>query len=372
MTESLASSYELVLFDLDGVVYLGSSAVPEAVEAIQAIVDGGTAVGYVTNNASRRPHEVADLLRSLGVPARDEEVLTSGAAAAKLLAAQLPKGAPVLVVGASSLRDELRDAGLRPVDSASDQPAAVVQGYGSTVGWSDLAEGCLAIRAGARWVATNTDATMPSSRGPVPGNGSMVAALSTALGGRRPDVVIGKPEPALFQVAAQNRRDAVDSGRPAGSGPPATPVKVLVVGDRLDTDIEGAVRAGMDSLLVLTGVSTAADVLRATPDERPTHIAADLRGLSKPDSATRVPVVPQGDQQIVRVGDWQAGHTDGELWLRGDGPELLDALRALAAVAWAYPNWTGLRPDGAAAEKALQQWNLTATVRGASAASTDR
>jgi hypothetical protein len=221
-------------------------------------------------------------------------------------------------------------------------------------------------------VATNTDATMPSSRGPVPGNGSMVAALSTALGGRRPDVVIGKPEPALFQVAAQNRRDAVDPGRPAGSGLPATPVKVLVVGDRLDTDIEGAVRAGMDSLLVLTGVSTAADVLRATPDERPTHIAADLRGLSKQDSATRVPVVPQGDQQIVRVGDWQAGHTDGELWLRGDGPELLDALRALAAVAWQYPNWTGLRPDGAAAEKVLQQWNLTATVRGASAASTDR
>ncbi len=360
---SLAASYDLVLFDLDGVVYLGSSAVPEAVESIQAIVDGGTSVGYVTNNASRRPHEVADLLRSLGVPARDEEVLTSGAAAAKLLAGELAKDAPVLVVGASSLRDELLDAGLRPVDSADDLPVAVVQGFGATVGWSDLAEGCLAVRAGARWVATNTDSTMPSGRGPVPGNGSLVAALSTALGGRRPDVVIGKPEPALFQVAAGNRTQA-DAGHCTG--------RVLVVGDRLDTDIEGAIRAGMDSLLVLTGVSTAADVLRATPLDRPTHIAADLRGLSKPDNDTRVPLVSTGDQHAVRVGGWRAVYADGELSLHGDDPQPLAALRALAAVAWAYPNWTGLSPESAAAEKVLAHWNLSALVRGVCAASTDR
>lgn len=359
---SLAASYQLVLFDLDGVVYLGTSAVPEAATSITATVDGGTAVGYVTNNASRRAHEVADLLRSLGVPARDEEVVTSGAAAAKMLAGELAKDAPVLVVGASSLRDEMREAGLRPVDGVADQPVAVVQGYGSTVGWAELAEGCLAIRAGARWVATNTDATMPSGRGPVPGNGSMVAALSTALGGQRPDVVIGKPEPALFQVAAGD----LDRAR------------VLVVGDRLDTDIEGAVRAGMDSMLVLTGVSTAADVLRAAPHERPTHISEDLRGLSKPDEASRVPAhvgdsgATEGDGAGVRVGGWRAGFVDGELSLAGDGQRPLDALLALAAVAWAHPNWTSLKGDGTAADEALRHWNLTAAVRGASAVSADR
>jgi len=340
VTGSLASSYDLVLFDLDGVVYLGSQAIPEARGSIQATVDGGTHVAYVTNNASRRAAEVADLLRSMGVPARDEEVVTSGAAAAQMLAAQWPAGSAVLVVGSPSLREELRSVGLTPVDGAADKPVAVVQGYGSTVGWADLAEGCLALRAGARWMATNTDATMPSSRGPVPGNGSMVAALSTALGGRQPDVVVGKPEPALFQVAAERR----------GSR------HALVVGDRLDTDIEGAIRAGMDSLLVLTGVSTAADVVHATPEERPTHLAADLRGLSKPDEATRIPAW-SGDKVVV--GAWRVSHESGQLRLSGPtngagpdgaGADPIDALRALAAAGWANPGWTAIatdNPDGA-------------------------
>jgi HAD superfamily hydrolase (TIGR01450 family) len=303
---------------------------------------------------------VADLLRSIGVPALDEEVVTSGGAAAQMLAAQWPAGSAVLVVGSASLREELRSLGLTPVDGAADKPVAVVQGYGSTVGWSDLAEGCLALRAGAQWMATNTDATMPSSRGPVPGNGSMVAALSTALGGRRPDVVVGKPEPALFQVAAQRR----------GSR------HALVVGDRLDTDIEGAIRAGMDSLLVLTGVSTAADVVHATPELRPTHLAADLRGLSKPDEATRIPAW-SGDGLVV--GPWRVSYESGQLRLSGPadgagpngagpngvgpngvgpngvgpngaGADAIDALRALAGAAWANPGWTAIatdNPDGA-------------------------
>ena len=150
-----------------------------------------------------------------------------------------------------------------------------MQGYGPQVGWADPAEACVAIRAGAWWVATNTDATMPSPRGPLPGNGSMVAALSTALDGRSPDLVVGKPEPTLFHVAAQGRGAR----------------RTLVVGDRLDTDIAGARRAGMDGLLVLTGVTTPADVLRAEPHERPTHLAANLTSLSIPDDRVRVPGV---------------------------------------------------------------------------------
>ena len=153
-------------------------------------------------------------------------MLTSARAAAELLAADLPPGTPVLVVGAPALREEIAAVGLRPVTDPDDRPAAVVQGYGPDVGWAELAEATVAIRAGARWVATNTDATLPSPRGPLPGNGSLVAAVSTALGGRRPDTVVGKPQPALFALAAGH----VGARR------------ALVVGDRLDTDIEG--RAG--------------------------------------------------------------------------------------------------------------------------------
>jgi glycerol 3-phosphatase-2 len=356
MTDTLASSYDLILFDLDGVVYLGTEAVPEAVDAIRSIVEAGAAVGYVTNNASRRAHEVATLLRSLGLPARDEEVVTSGAAAAKMLAEDLPAGAPVLVVGSSSLRDELRAVGLRPVESADDKPVAVIQGYGPTVGWSDLAEGCLALRAGARWMATNTDATMPSGRGPLPGNGSMVAALSTALGGRRPDVVVGKPEPALLRVAAEN----------LGGG------RVLMVGDRLDTDMEGANRAGMDSLLVFTGVSTAEDALRATERDRPTHIAADLRGLSTREEDTRVPDWPASGP--LSVGRWQVSYISGDLSLTSQsgtgGLNAIDAVRALAAAAWAHPGWTGLHAADPEAERVLDQLGLRPATANAGGAPT--
>src|SRR5205807_176651 len=169
---------------------------------------------------------------------------------------------PVLVVGAQSLESEVAAVGLKPVREADAEPVAVVQGYGPDVGWPELAEACVAVRRGAWWIATNADRTLPSPRGPLPGNGALVAALATALG-REPDEVVGKPAPALFQRAAQR----------AGARRP------LVVGDRLDTDIDGARRAGMDSMLVLTGVSTRADLDAAPPDRRPTYVAPDLSAL---------------------------------------------------------------------------------------------
>src|SRR5690606_30278990 len=143
---TLAGAYDLVIFDLDGVVYLGSQPIPGAAEAIATTVEGGTPVAYVTNNASRRAPEVAELLRSMGVPARDDEVLTSARAAAEMLAEDLPAGAPVFVVGAPALREEVAAVGLR-VAEAKERPAAVVQGYGPDVSWRDLAEACVAIRA---------------------------------------------------------------------------------------------------------------------------------------------------------------------------------------------------------------------------------
>ena len=258
----VVAGYDLVIFDLDGVLYLGDQVVPGAVEATKQLRERGIPAAYATNNASRLARDVAELLTSLGIPADEAEVITSSRASARLLAQRFPAGSPVLVVGAPALEDEVRGVGLRPVGTAEDSPVVVLQGYGPEVGWRHLAEASVAIRAGASWVATNTDRTLPSPRGPLPGNGSLVAALATALG-RQPDTVVGKPDPALF-VAAARERGAV---RP------------LVVGDRLDTDIEGAVRGGMDSLLVLTGVSQLAD-LEATPAEhRPTYVAEDLSGL---------------------------------------------------------------------------------------------
>jgi HAD superfamily hydrolase (TIGR01450 family) len=306
----------------------------------------------VTNNASRSVEDVAVLLDSLGVPATADDVTTSARAAAQVLARDLPERAPVLVVGAPALRDEVRRVGLTPVEEATDRPLAVVQGFGPQVGWEELAEACLAIRAGAAWVATNTDATLPSPRGMLPGNGSLVAVLTTALGGRGPDTVVGKPSPILFEAAA-DRRGAQ---------------RALVVGDRLDTDIAGAVLAKMPSLLVLTGVSTPEALLRAGVHERPTYVAADTRALF--DSPDRIRV-PPWQQEIARSPGWTVTREGDRLMLaRADGTgEAIDALRALAAAAWTHPEWNSVSgadeaAAGAIAELGLDRfagWSLRAT-----------
>ena len=311
MSDRLADAYDLVIFDLDGVIYLIDKPIPGAAEAVGELRSAGIPIAYATNNASRRAADVAALLSGMGVPATPAEVLTSAGAAAALLAERFPAGAPVLVVGAEALRADVRDAGLTPVGTLEDKPVAVVQGFGPEVGWQLLAEAALAVRAGATWVATNTDRTLPSPRGPLPGNGSLVAVLRTALD-REPDVVVGKPQPALFTTAAS----LSDAQRP------------LAVGDRLDTDIEGAVGAGMDSLLVLTGVSGPAELLSAPESRRPTYVSADLAGLFRPETAARIPY--EGDD----LGGWQITRADKSVTLTGDG-DPVDALRLLTGPAWA-------------------------------------
>lgn len=329
----LVDAYDQVIFDLDGVIYLIDQPIPGAVSAVDLLHREGRHVAYATNNASRRSSEVAQLLTGMGVSARPEEVLTSAAAAAELLRRRLQTDSPVLVVGADALRAELEAVGLRAVRSAEDCPVAVVQGYGPQVGWAELAEATLAIRAGALWVATNTDPTLPTARGPLPGNGALVAALATALG-RQPDIVVGKPEPALFQTAAQM----------AGSR------RSLVVGDRLDTDIEGAVRAGLDSLLVLTGVSDVRDLLAAPESSRPTFVAFDLEGLSVPGAAVAVP-------GTVEPGGWQVSTGQGGLWLSGGG-DTLGALAVLCTAAWMAGPPAIVTAESTAAHEALRRLGL--------------
>ncbi len=304
----LIGRYDGALFDLDGVVYLGTEPIAGAAEAIGVLREAGAAVSYVTNNASRRPAEVGGLLRELGVPAKDEQIVTSAQVSAAVLADRLAAGAPVLVVGAAALAAEVAAVGLTPVRRAADRPVAVVQGYGPDVGWPELAEAAVAVRADALWMATNLDRTLPSPRGPLPGNGALVAALATALD-RQPDVVVGKPAPTLLREAAAR----LGAHRP------------LMVGDRLDTDVEGAIAAGYDSALVLTGVSRPRDVLAVPLAARPTYLLRDLGGLLDVPADVRV------SDGAARCGGWTATVAGSAAHLSGTG-EPLDALRALAAL----------------------------------------
>ena len=254
-SRTLASRHDSLLVDLDGTLIRGTQPIPGVAEALEA---SGLPVVYVTNNASRAPSDTASHLQGLGYSARPEEVMTSAQAAVVMLADHVADGAKVLVVGHDSFRDLARQAGYEVVRSADDHPEAVLQGLSRELTWSDLAEGCLAIRTGIPWIASNTDATLPTERGLLPGNGSLVTAMKTATD--REPVVAGKPAAGVLHAAAA----LADAKRP------------LVIGDRLDTDIEGAVAAGMPALMVLTGVHGPSDLLAAPPSRRATHLAYDL------------------------------------------------------------------------------------------------
>ena len=312
MTDTpLYAKYDVALLDLDGVVYIGGQPIPGAPEALQKAKSKGMRLAYVTNNASRTPAAVAALLTAIDVPADPADVVTSAQAAARLLAEKLPPRARVLVIGSTALRLAVRERGLTPVSTAADDPKAVVQGYGPGIGYGSLAEGGLAVRKGALFVGTNADSTLPGPRGIQPGNGSLLQVIAHATG--TSPVIAGKPEPPL------HRESVIRTGA-------KTP---LVVGDRLDTDIEAACRAGADSLLVLTGVSRPADVVLAPPRQRPTYIAETLAALLGP-----YPEVVRSDDGVT-CGGWTATRTEtGQLTVRGHGTGA-DGLRALAAAAWA-------------------------------------
>jgi glycerol 3-phosphatase-2 len=310
---ALRASHDVLLLDLDGVVYSGGRAVRGAVPALAQAVEQGLRLCFVTNNASRPAEQVAAQLVGLGLPARASDVVTSADAAADALAAMLPAGSAVLVVGGVGLTDAVRSRGLQPVSSATDDPVAVVQGFGPDVGWRLLAEAAYTLVRGVPWVASNRDLTFPTERGLAPGNGTFVQALELTTG--RTPVTVGKPEPTLFVTAVQH----------GGARRP------LVVGDRLDTDILGANRAGLASLLVLTGVTTVADLLVAGPDERPGHVAVDLDGLHAVHPA--VDLEPAATDVEVAVGGWRARPVGGALELTGDG-EPVDALRCATVAAW--------------------------------------
>lgn len=311
--QPLATSYDVALLDLDGVVYLGEQPIAGAPQALAAARQAGMRLAFVTNNASRTPDQVAELLHRVGVPADADEVVTSSQAAAHYLADRLPAGSPVLVLGTTGLIDALTERGLKPVFSADDKPAAVVQGFFPAMDWRVLAEGAVAIRQGIPWLATNLDATVPSPRGPLPGNGSLVAALRHATG--RTPAATGKPDPAMHAESVE---------RSKATNP-------IVVGDRLDTDIEGARRANCHSLLVFTGVTSPAELLTAAPLHRPDYLGRDLSALLYRHPQTG------SSGGLVHCGSARVEGRDGVLQLSGADPDDgdgLDGLRALAVAGW--------------------------------------
>ncbi len=315
---ALADRFDALLLDLDGTVYLGHQPIEHVGPALQDAARRGARSVYITNNASRPPVEVAAQLAGMGLDASPDDVLTSPQAAATMLLDRHPAGSRVLVVGAPYLAEEIQRRGLTPVRTFADNPVAVVQGHSPETGWPILAEACLALRSGADWVAANVDATLPTDRGLLPGNGAMVSVLITATG-RRPRVA-GKPARPMIDTAI---------ARYASTAP-------LVVGDRLDTDIEAAVTAGVPSLLVFTGVSTPAEMLTAPESQRPDHLGFDMRAVV--DAGRSVEIATGG-------AGWTATTSDGGLTLARDGASLrndrhpdgdvLHALAALAQVSWA-------------------------------------
>ncbi|QAY75038.1 HAD-IIA family hydrolase [Agromyces protaetiae] len=307
---------DAVLADLDGVVYKGAHAIPYAVESLNA-AKTGHAVGYVTNNASRSDATVARHLTDLGLEVEASDVVTSPQAAMHLLAERVEPGALVLVVGGEGIVTELERRGYRVTRSADDAPAAVVQGFAPEVGWLQLAEAAFALNAGGfadenglPWIATNMDWTIPVARGIAPGNGTLVSAVHTAVG--RFPVVAGKPETPIFDEAKR---------RFGASNP-------LMIGDRLDTDILGANRAGFASAMVLTGIDRAKQLLAADASMRPDFILGDLRDLH-----AAYPVAER-TRDTVRVGRAKVRLDGDRVVIAAEGDDELDLLRAACAVIW--------------------------------------
>lgn len=312
--DRLIDRADALFLDLDGTVYHGMRPIPEAVATLKQVYPY-VGFKYITNNASRSSDTVANVLREMGLPASPGDILTSAEAGISLLTKKVPEGSAILVLGSSALKELAVKAGFVVVESADDFPVAVIQGHAPTTGWAQMSEAALAINNGAMYIATNMDTTLPTERGLTVGNGSMIAAVTSAT-----SVIplsAGKPSGDMFTQAASE----LNSVRP------------LAVGDRLNTDIAGGVAAGMSTLMVMTGVSGHHDLLVAEPSERPTYIAEDMTALFRPAVQStpepkpgwRIHLTPEG---VLTLSSIDNSHTPSN---KGRSH---DALLGALAVVW--------------------------------------
>ncbi len=317
--ESLASRHDVALLDLDGVVYIGKDAVPGVADVLAEAQAAGMRTIFVTNNAARPPSAVGGHLRALGLNAADDDVVTSAQAVSTMMARELPAGSTIFVMGGEGLLTAVEAAGLVPTQDPDADISAVVSGYHPDLRFGTIVDATILVRTGLPWYASNADLTLPTARGVGPGNGSLLEMVSRLVD-RRPRVA-GKPEPVLFQQSMER----------------TSALRPLVVGDRLDTDIEGARRAGMDSLLVLTGVTGLTELIAATEPQRPTYLSPTLAGLNQPQTECTI------HDGGVGAGGWRAQVDDGRLSVRGSGPDG-DWWRVVAVAAWHHRDTSGEVP----------------------------
>lgn len=310
----LYEEFDLAMLDLDGVVYIGGAAVPGAPETLRT-ARTRMHLAFVTNNAARPPATVAEHLVVLGIEAATGDVVTSAQAAASVLREKFGSGARVATLGADGLEQALRAEGLVPV-GADDDAVAATTGYGPDVVWRDIMRLAVRIRDGLPWVASNTDGSLPTPYGEAPGHGVLVEMVSRFAGVS--PIVAGKPSPPLLEETMRR----VGGDRP------------LMVGDRLDTDIEGGRNVGVPTLLVLTGVTGLPELAAAPPQQRPSFIAPDLAGLLETHPA------PVWDGDGAELGGWRAHVVDQALRVEGRG-EADDWWRAVAVACWRHLDTTG-------------------------------
>jgi glycerol-1-phosphatase len=306
-------TFDVLLADLDGVVYEGTNAISGAPEALSKLRARGIPIGYVTNNSSRRPEVIAEQLAGFDVSAIPADIIGSGQIGVELLSTLIAPGSKVLVVGGDGLRARVLEAGFRIVESSDESPAGVIQGFAPDVAWKNLAEASFSIQNGAKWVATNSDWTLPQEKGLAPGNGTLVSAVHTAVG--QLPLVAGKPEPAIFEAAVRH----FDAQSP------------LFVGDRIDTDITGANRAGLASALVMTGVSTRKEVLGVKAEGRPNFILESLTELVEGYAA---PMAIKGGFACL---DAEVVIKKNKVTLLSGNPKGIGALRAACAAIYSSP-----------------------------------
>jgi glycerol 3-phosphatase-2 len=315
----VVEAHDLVMFDLDGVVYVGGEAIEGVADHIDRVRASGRHVAFVTNNASRTPAQVAEKLTGVGVAADAADVVTSAQAAARLLAEAHGEGARILLLGGEGLRVALLEAGLEPTDDP-EGAVAVASGYGPDVRWRDIMRASTLVRDGLPYVASNADLTIPTPYGLAPGHGVLVRTITGFAGVEA--TVAGKPEKPLMEETVLR----VGGDRP------------IMVGDRLDTDIEGAHAIAAPSLLVLTGVTWLEELAAATEELRPTYISPTLEGLFEPHA------VPAEDGGSVELGGWAARVDDGRLRVTGEGTDA-DWWRVAATACWRHLDESGVVVD---------------------------
>lgn len=260
------TSLSALIFDLDGVIWRGHTPIAGAVESVARLRSAGKKCFYCTNNSSLSQPAFADRLRAIGIELGDEDVISSAWATAQFLAKEFPGGFSAFVVGSDDLKDTLRVIGAKVLsDDEADHATAdcVVAGIDRQFTYDKLRRAQQQILRGARFIATNRDATFPVENGIVPGAGSIIAAIATASGAQ--PLTIGKPEPLMLQLCVE--KFGLD------------PRRTVMVGDRLDTDIACAHRAGIPALLVTTGVTSRAGGEAATGEEKPDAIFDDLPAM---------------------------------------------------------------------------------------------